>query len=89
MGPQRAVERQGSCMGPYTNRTPIQGNPATSCEPSGPVVSKQDSDGNLSEPDTTMARRVLTDRLTDLYWCTTGIGTLTCPDGTIRDPDVP
>ena len=55
-GPQRARgDAVGSRMGPYINRAPIRDSRAICRAPSGPVVPKQGSDGNLSEPD--MARR--------------------------------
>ena len=47
-----------SCMDPYVNREPIRESRAICRAPLGPVVPKQGSDGNLSEPD--LARRDLT-----------------------------
>ena len=45
-------------MGPYINRASIRDSRAIRRAPSGPVVPKQGSDGNPSEPD--MARQDLT-----------------------------
>ena len=77
-------------MGPYINRAPIRDIRATRRTPSGPVVPKQGSDGNPSEPD--MARRdptspdgsldcpvLVYDSFTDPY------GSLTFPLGTQQD----
>ena len=49
-GPGDAV---GSCMGPYINRAPIRDSRAICRSLSGPVVPKQGSEGNPSEPDMT------------------------------------
>ena len=53
--------------------------------PSGPVVQKQGSDGNPSEPD--MTGRTPTDDSTVPYQCTTDIWTYTGPYGTLKYPD--
>ena len=56
-GPARRAcgDAGGSRMGPDINRTPIRDSRAIRRPPSGPVVPKQGSDGNPSEPD--MARQ--------------------------------
>ena len=55
-GLQRARGDAVACPGgPYINCAPIRNSRAIRRAPSGPVVPKQGSDGNPSEPD--MARR--------------------------------
>ena len=50
-GPRRAHgDAAGSRMGPYINCAPIRDSQAIRRAPSGPVVPKQGSNGNLSEP---------------------------------------
>ena len=56
MGLRRARKDAVACpRGPYINRAPIRDSRATRRALSGPIVPKQGSDGNPSEPD--MARQ--------------------------------
>ena len=94
-GPRRARgDAVGSRMGPYINRAPIRDSRATHRALSGPVVPKQGSDGNPSEPDMTRQAPTGPDgsldcpvlSTTDIRTHTGPYGTPTCPLGTQRDP---
>ena len=55
-GVRRARGAAVACPGgPYINHAPIRDSRAIRRAPTGPVVTKQDSDGNPSKPD--LARR--------------------------------
>ena len=55
---RRRGDAGGSHMGPYIDRAPIQDSRATCRALSGPIVPRQGSNGNPSEPD--MARQAPT-----------------------------
>ena len=76
-GPRRARGDAGrSRMGPYMSHAPIRISRAIRRALSGPIVPKQGSDGNPSEPDMTRQAPTSPDRSLD---CSVFI----------RDPDVP